>query len=260
RLGPVGLLPVSAVLQLAAVVCVHLLIAAARREDDGSAPGDADEALGGGVLSGLTSLMRSPYLGGIAVFVLLYTLPGGLIYFSQATIIDSLADDPGRRTQMLATIDLAVNTATVFTQLFVTGFLTRRFGLTFTLAVIPVLVAFGIAGFAWQPGLAVLVALQIVRRAGEFAITKPAREMLWSRVAPIDKYKAKNVVDTVVYRGGDVASSWLFTALTAVGLSLSAVAAVGVPIALVWAGTGILLGNAYRTIAGQQAPRIPHND
>ncbi|MEL7449529.1 MAG: MFS transporter [Pseudomonadota bacterium] len=260
QVGPVALLPVSAILLLCAVGCVHGLVAHVRgREAAGIHRPDpqANEPLGGSVLSGVGSVLRSPYLLGIAVFVFLYTLPGGLLYFSQASLIDGMESDPGRRTQILASIDLVVNIATIGTQLFITSFLARRFGLAFTLALIPVLGAIGIACFAIWPVLPVLVALQVVRRAGEFAITKPAREMLWSRVSDIDKYKAKNVVDTVVYRGGDVLSSWSFTLFTAAGLSLSAIALVGIPVALVWAGVGIMLGRAYRASAGQQAPRRP---
>ena len=212
--------------------------------------------MGGGIFSGVGHIVRSPYLSGIALFVFLYTLPGTLLYFAQANIIDGLESDPGRRTQIFATIDLIVNVVTIGTQIFLTSWLNRRLGLAFTLALIPVVVAIGIGCFALWPVLPVLIVLQIVRRAGEFAITKPAREMLWSQVPQADKYKAKNVVDTVFYRGGDVASSWLFTALSALGFGLSAIAAIGVPIALIWAGAGILLGNAYRAIAGKQVPRV----
>ena len=142
-------------------------------------------------------------------------------------------------------MDMATNTLTIVSGLFITSRLATRVGLGWTLALIPVIVMGGLLSVAMVPLLSVMVGLQIFRRGGNYAITRPAREMLFTHVDAQTRFKAKPVIDVVVYRGGDVFWGWGFTGLTQViGLGMAAVALVGAAIAAVWAVLGLYLGRS----------------
>ena len=150
------------------------------------------------------------------------------------------------RTQIWGGIDLAVNSLAFVTALFATGRLATRFGMPTTLALIPALMVGGWVVVALSPVLAVLIGLQVARRAGNYAVTRPGREMLFTAVDTETRFKAKPVIDIVVYRGGDVITAWLYTALTAtLGLGLAGIAAIAAVVAGIWAGAGIFLGRKY---------------
>lgn len=240
-LGTVNLLLISAALFGVAVVCIHRLLAWHNPAPPTSSA-QAREPLGGSALAGFTLLVRSPYLLGIGLFILLYTTLSTFLYFEQAHIVRGAFDDSGQRTALFAAIDLAVNTLTILTQLFLTSRLVERLGLPVTLALIPAFLVLGFAALAAAPVLAVLVAVQVLRRAGNYAVSRPAREMLFTVVGREARYKAKSVIDTVVYRGGDAVSGWAFAGLTAAGLGLSAIAWIGVPLAMAWLLVGLWLG------------------
>ena len=189
-------------------------------------------------------VVKSPYLLGICLYVLFYTTLATFLYFTQATIIRDAFDSSEERTRVFALIDLLTNMLTVTLQLFVTGRIAYRFGVAVTLAVVPLLVAIGFAALALSPTLTVLVVIQILRRAGNYAVVRPGREMLFSVLPVADKYKSKNFIDTVVYRGGDAVSGWVFAGLTALGVGIAGVAWIAVPIALIWMVTGWRLGRA----------------
>ena len=243
HVGPINLLPLSAALLIAAVVCALQVMQRA-----GSQTGAAPNARvrSESVWAGATHVARSPYLLGICVFIVFYSALSTFLYFEQARIVENAFDSSAQRTQVFAAMDLATNTLTLALQFFATARLVAWLGLPVALAIIPVAVAAGFGALGFAPTLAVLVVFQVVRRAGNYAITKPAREMLFSVVSTEDKYKAKNFIDTVVYRGGDAASGWLFTGLSAIGLGLSALAFAAVPLATLWALFGIMLGRARR--------------
>jgi AAA family ATP:ADP antiporter len=243
RVGPVNLLPLSAALLIIAVVCALQVMQRA-----GSQTGAAPNARvrSESVWAGATHVARSPYLLGICVFIVFYSALSTFLYFEQARIVENAFDSSAQRTQVFAAMDLATNTLTLALQFFATARLVAWLGLPVALAIIPVAVAAGFGALGFAPTLAVLMVFQVVRRAGNYAITKPAREMLFSVVSTEDKYKAKNFIDTVVYRGGDAASGWLFTGLSAIGLGLSALAFAAVPLATLWALFGIMLGRARR--------------
>ncbi|MEJ2345228.1 MAG: MFS transporter [Gammaproteobacteria bacterium] len=244
RLGPVHLLPVSAALLLAATFCIHRLLARMRADRTAT----REQPLGGGVLAGVRLVAGSPYLLGVCTFVLLFTTLSTFLYFEQANIVKAAYDDPGRRTTLFASIDLAVNVLTIATQVLVSGRVMSRFRLSVALGAIPVLVLGGFTLLAAAPLLVVLVVFQVVRRAGNYALTRPAREVLFTVVDTETKYKAKNFIDTVVYRGGDAASGWLFGGLRELGLSLSAMAWIAVPIAALWLANGVLLGRRHERL------------
>jgi len=243
-IGPANLLPVSAVLLCASVVCIHRLAEWSKRNpaERRSPPENVEEPLGGSIFSGITLALQSPYLIGICIYVMLGTLLGTFLYFHQANIIAVDVPSPGDRTALFAKIDFAVNALTFFCQLFVVARLVGRFGVGVTLILLPLAGAIGFFVIGLFPTLAVLVVFQVIRRAGEYAIARPAREILFTVLNREEKYKSKNVIDTVVFRGGDAMSGWLFEGFRMLGLGFSGIAFIGVPIALLWAGTGWMLG------------------
>lgn len=240
-----NLLLISCVLLLLAIVCIHQLVHWSDITHPQQTRHTEDEPLGGGILAGFRLLIGSPYLIGISLYILLYTTLATFLYFEQAHIVKTAFESSAERTQLFASIDLIVNVLTIFMQLFITSRLLERFGLSIALAVIPVLMAGGFFLLGLSPVLLVLVIFQIIRRAGNYAIAKPSREVLFTILSREEKYKAKNVIDTVVYRGGDAISGWLFTALTALGMGLSGIAFIGALLALAWAGNGWWLGKRH---------------
>ncbi|MCB9704090.1 MAG: MFS transporter [Myxococcales bacterium] len=200
------------------------------------------EPLGGGPLEGFGQLVRSPLLVGISLYLLLMTSTSTVVYFAQATILERSVAGDGERTTVLAAIDLAVNVLALATQGLFTGRLLRRFGLALPLASLPVVSALGLGVLGAAPTLAVVAVLQVLRRALGYAVAKPAREVLFTALPRSARYKAKGLIDTVVYRGGDAAAGWAFAGLGALGLGLGAIAWVCAPLALLWALLGWRLG------------------
>ena len=181
--------------------------------------------------------------------MLLFTTLATFLYFQQAQIIRDSFADPAERTALFAMIDFAVNLLTVMIQLFITGRLVRWLGLSWALALVPILLCLGFVALAFSPVLAVLVVVQIIRRAGNYAIMRPSREILYVVLGREEKYKAKNFIDTAVYRGGDAASAWIYTGLRGAGLGLSGIAWVAVPLAGLWALLAYRLGREQERLA-----------
>jgi len=248
-LGIMGLISIGFL--LLSLVCIYALLRWERRATahaPNASAADRESAIRGGILEGATRVARSPYLLAICLFVLFYTSLSTFLYFEQAHIVRDAFDDSAKRTAVFAAIDLAVNTLTVLAQLFVTSRLIRYLGLGTTLALVPLGLAVGFLVLAVHPVLAVLVGVQILRRAGNYAFTRPGREVLFTVLPRTDKYKSKNFIDTVVYRGGDALSAWAFAGLTGLGLGLSAIAWLAVPLALLWAGLGVWLGRRQEAL------------
>ena len=196
-------------------------------------------------LSGFSSLIKNPYLISISLFILFYVVMNTFIYFELRKLLIDF--DRDARTQIWASIDLIVNVLAIVTAIFLTGRITTRFGMPTTLALIPVLMVLGWLVVAISPILLFLIGLQIIRRAGNYAITKPGREMLFTLVDNEARYKVKPVIDIVVYRGGDMLTAWLYTFLTAtIGLGLSGVSIIAAAVASLWALTGLYLGKRYK--------------
>ncbi len=199
------------------------------------------QSLGGNPLSGFKLFLQNPFLLGIGLFLFLYTGIGSFVYFELKNMMAEYSK--AERTEIWALMDLATNTLTIVAGLFVTSRLATRFGLGVTLAVVPIIVLGGLLSVAMVPALSIVVALQIVRRGGNYAITRPAREMLFTHVDQETRFKAKQVIDVVVYRGGDVFWGWAFTGLTQIiGLGIAGIALVGGVIAALWAAVGLYLG------------------
>lgn len=196
-------------------------------------------------LSGFSSLIKNPYLISISLFILFYVVMNTFIYFELRKLLIDF--DRDARTQIWASIDLIVNVLAIVTAIFLTGRITTRFGMPATLALIPVMMVLGWLVVAISPILLFLIGLQIIRRAGNYAITKPGREMLFTLVDNEARYKVKPVIDIVVYRGGDMLTAWFYTFLTAtLGLGLSGVSIIAAAVASLWALTGLYLGKRYK--------------
>jgi AAA family ATP:ADP antiporter len=206
-------------------------------------PTSLDHRLGGNPFEGFTLLFRSPYLLMIALFILLMTTISTVIYFQLQDLITHQFATRAERTRAFATIDLATNSIAVFIQLFGTGRLIKRFGVTAGLLLNPVIMVVAFLAVAFSPVLMVLGTIQVVRRFAEYAIAKPSRDMLFTVVDQQAKYKAKNVIDTVVYRFGDLTSAWLSAAVLPFGVAGLAVA--GAVISALWFPIAYRLGRRY---------------
>ena len=210
----------------------------------------AEQPIGGGIITGVPHVARSPYLLGICAFMVLYAITSTFVYFQQADITRQHFHDRAARTAFFAQLDLAVNTLTIFGQLLITGRLLKWFGVGVTLAFLPLLSLFGFLGMGLMPVLGLLAVFQVMRRAGNFAITRPAREVLFTVLRREDKYKAKSFIDTFVYRAGDQIGAWSYTFLTWLGLGLTGISFVAAPLAAIWCGLSIWLGRKQATLAG----------
>lgn len=245
-LGPINLLPIAALVLAVALIAIHQL----RHWDlqSGSAdgdPSDHENPVGGGILTGVKKVITSPYLLGIVAFVLFYTTLATFLYFQQAEIIKNAFDDSAQRTAVFAWIDFGVNALTIIGQILITHRLVKTLGLGAALAIVPFALMIGFAALAASPVLIVLLAVQILRRAGNYALTKPAREMLFTVLDRESKYKSKNFIDTVVYRGGDAVAGWIYAGLAALGLGVGGIAIVAVPLAGIWLALAFWLGRGY---------------
>ena len=200
--------------------------------------------IGGNPFAGFKLFFSNPYLLAIGLFILLYTGISSFVYFELKNLLSDLSR--AERTAVWAQMDLAVNVLSIAVGLFATGRIIGKFGMPVTIALIPVLICAGLIIVAVSPFLGAVVALQVIRRAGNYAVTRPAREVLFTRVDREARFKAKPVIDIVAYRGGDMLMAWFFTGLTqGLGLGLAAVAAVGAGIAALWSIVGIYLGRWF---------------
>ncbi len=258
-LGPNNLLLLSMLFLGWAILCINRLSAWRRSTAVGSKTevarhksGTADpgsEPLGGSILAGVRLVWQSPYLMGICGLMLLFTTLATFLYFQQAHIIRDHFPDPAQRTALFAAMDFTVNGLTLATQVLFTSRIVGRIGLAWTLAIIPLGLVAGFSVLAIAPALWVIVAVQVLRRAGNYAIMRPGREMLYVVVNKEEKYKAKNFIDTVIYRGGDAVSAWVYAGLLAVGLSGAGIALAAVPLAGLWAWISFRLGTRQEQLA-----------
>ncbi|TLX54531.1 MFS transporter [Stutzerimonas nosocomialis] len=245
-LGEAGLMLLAALLLAAAVVLKHYLM---RWREVGGAgrPGAVPtehtrRPVPGNPFSGLTRVLGSTYLLGISAFVILLATVSTFLYFEQARLVSELFPDRAEQVRVFGIIDFVVQAGALLSQLFITGRIAQRLGVRVLLAIVPALVCLGFIGLAMAPTFAVLAALMIVRRIGEYAFVRPGREMLFAPLDAQSKYKAKNFIDTVVYRGGDAISGWAKAFIDMLGQGAVLVALVGAVCAAVWGALGWYLG------------------
>ncbi|MFC1640298.1 NTP/NDP exchange transporter [Gemmatimonadota bacterium] len=204
---------------------------------------EESEPVRGTAFSGMRVVFQSSYLRNILLFIMLMTFASTVLYYQQADLIrNAFPADRAARTVFYAKIDLTVNLITIFTQAFLAAHIIRRIGVGLSLAFVPGLALLGFLSLGVYPLLAVLVVFQVLYRAGRYAIARPSREVLFTVVGREERYKSKAFIDAAGYRGGDLVTAWLYTGLAAVGLSLGAIALVAVPVAALWAITGLALG------------------
>jgi AAA family ATP:ADP antiporter len=156
-------------------------------------------------------------------------------------LVSEQIPSPEGRTRLFALIDLVVNVLTFLMQVTVTSRVISRFGLASALVVLPVasVIGFGVIGV--MPLLGVFVFFTVVRRVGEYALAKPAREVLFTVVSREEKYKAKNFIDTAVSRGGDATTGWIVSGVKVLGVTAGQMAWVLVALALLWGWVGWFL-------------------
>jgi len=219
--------------------------------------GDPHKPLGGGVFAGMIHTLRSPYLLGIAVFILLYALTSTFLYFQQATIAETNFPDRAARTAFFADIDFWVNLLTLVFQLFLTGRLMGWLGVALSFCALPLFSVAGFAALAASPTIGVFVIVQVARRVSNFALARPTREVLFTGVPREDRYKAKTFIDTVVYRGGDQVASWVYVGLAGLGLGMAGLAVVAATLSILWLGLSHWLGRRQeRGAFGQKGGRL----
>ena len=249
-LGTASLLLVAAGFLLLAVGLAWTLVHVRtdRRDDAGDAVpatvAHEERRIGGSAWAGLRAVFSSPYLMGIAGYVLTMTIVATFIYFTRLQMVAAAESDLDARTSLLGNIDMWTQLAVLLLQLTLTGHIIRRFGLGFALAALPVATALGFVGLAIYGSFALLILLEATSKAVQRGLTRPAREALFTVISREDKYKAKAFIDTFVYRAGDVVGAQVEGLLGRVGLALGGLVTVVVPLALFWAMLGIWLGRA----------------
>jgi len=222
----------------------------AKDKHSGDPAGMAEErAIGGGVLSGFSHAVKSPYLLNISVYMLLYTILSTFLYFQQAAIVSHTFADRASRTAFFADLDLTVNILTLAIQLGFTGRILKKLGVAMTLTLLPALSAAGFFLLGMAPVLWIFVLVQVSRRAVNFAVTRPTREVLFTVLPREDKYKAKSFLDTFVYRVGDQLGAWSSALMISLGLGVAGIGIAAVPISLVWLLNGLWLGRRQEKLA-----------
>jgi AAA family ATP:ADP antiporter len=215
---------------------------------------DSEEApIGGSIFAGITHAFRSRYLLNVSFFLLLFAITSTFLYLQQADIVSRSFSDRGAQTAFFASVDLLVNVLTLAVQLFLTSRMVLLLGVALTLGVLPALTIIGFGALALFPTIAAVAVFQVLRRAADYAIARPTREVLFTVVSREDRYKAKNFIDTVVYRTGDQVGAWSVAMLRWVGLSTAATSLVVIPIAALWLLNALWLGRRQTLLATEQA-------
>lgn len=241
-LGPAGLLLLSALLLAATLPLKARLLRWRAADRPEMANDDMRRPIEGSILAGLSGVFRSRYLMGISLLVILLATLNTFLYMEQARLVADAFPDTAQRIRVFSMLDFAVQSLSLLSQVFVTGRVAARLGLRFLLAAVPLAMAAGFLVLAAYPVFGALAAVMIARRVGEYALIRPGREMLFTTVPPEDKYKTKNVIDTVVYRAGDAASGWVKAGVDMLGHGAALVALLGAAFALGAAAVGYALG------------------
>jgi AAA family ATP:ADP antiporter len=249
---PIGfqnLLPLSAFLLLIAVFCVYRLRHwTAQRETAANQNNvETESALGGGALDGIKRVFTSPYFSAIAMALVLANFLGGVMYFYMAQMVSFEFPDTDEQTRVFALLNTVTTAASFIGQLLIVRHSVRRLGVGVTLAVMPVVAVIGFAVLAINPTFIVLAVLQVSLRSIGFGFTKPTSDMLYSVASPEARYKAKNFIDTAVYRGADLTAIWSIRFMSTIGMGLGAISVVCIPLAIAWASISLWIGRQYNS-------------
>ena len=247
--GALNLLLVTALLLCFAIICVNRLVfwqhelAFEKPQIDANA-----QLMGGGLFEAFGLVLRSSYLMGVCLLVFFYTMLGTFVYFQRSAIIEQSFTDSDTRTAVFAWMDFVTNGLTLLIEWFITGRLVKRFGLWTTLMVLPVLMGIGFLILGVSPIFSVIIVFEVLRRSTNYAINRPSREMLFTVTSAQEKYRAKAFIDTVIYRGGDTVSGWLYAGMQALGMALGTIAFMAVPICMLWAVLGFAMGKRQEAL------------
>jgi ATP:ADP antiporter, AAA family len=245
-IGNAGILFLGAAGFVGAIVCQTILLSvwkpAAATANDEAAAASKGKAVGGNPFAGISIVLKSPYLIGIALFVVLLSFANTTLYFEQLRIVQETFSDTARRTEVFATLDFVVQTLTVFTQLFLTGRIALALGVRSLLTFVPIVMVTAFLALAMFNVFAVFAVAIVLRRWGEYAFIRPGREMLFSTFDTETKYKAKNFIDVPVYRAADYAGAQAKTAIDAVMASPTVSLVIAAVLAAVWGTLGWALG------------------
>ena len=247
-LGPANLLIAAIVFLEVAVFCVYRL---ERSAGAPQGPQRDERSVGGSAFAALPELIRSPYLLGVGAWVSLLSFGATILYFAQAHVVAAAVHGAGAQTRIFASIDLAVGLLTLATQVFATGRLLERFGTGVAAGALPAVYVVGFAALALAPGLVVVMVFQVVQRWMNFALANPARQVFFTVVAREEKYKAKNLIDVVIYRGSDALYGWMFDSLQALGLKLGVIALCALPVVAGWLALSAALGRTQERRAAR---------
>lgn len=264
--GHAGLMVLSALLLLAsamAAVSLHRWRDANPQPDDAETEAGVEgpamsrhKPLGGNPFAGATQTLTSPYLLGITAFVLLLASINTFLYFEQARLVAEYFPDRTTQTQIFGTIDAVVQGLSLLIQVFVTGHLAKRLGVGVLLVSVPIAMAVGFLALALVPTFAVFVVVMVVRRVGEYALVRPGREMLYAVLPTQQKYKAKNFIDTVVYRAGDAVSGWVKRAIDVMSESPAVAMIFAAVLAAGWGLCGFFLGRRERALEATRSAGV----
>ena len=254
HVAPIYLLVISAALLELAVFCVRRLSRLSGALHQSSVAPRDETVIGGSIFGGPRHALSSPYLINVSVYILLFATTSTFLYFQQAEIARQSFAERGARTAFFARVDLWVNILTLGAQLFLTGRVLRWIGVALTLALLPLMSIFGFSALALTPTIAVLVAYQVIRRAGNFAFARPSREVLFTVVPREDKYKAKSFIDTVIYRLGDQVGAWSYAGLGLLGIGMAGISLVAVPLSFAWLINGLWLGRKQKILESAEMP------
>ena len=255
-----GLLLVAAAGFLMVIVLVHRLMREKlqlRLPGEGGQPTTLDHGLAGGALDGFRHLLRSSYSRRQAAFILLMTWVNTIAYFLQTDLVSQAFSGVASRAVAIADISLVVNVMAAFILLFGLGRYVHRFGVTAGLVLNPIIMAVAFVALALSPTLLMIQALQVIRQVSQYAIARPSREICFTVVPQEDRYKTKNVIDTVVYRFGDLSGAWMETGLRAAGLRIMGSAAAGFGISIIWGVGALMLGRRFEVLRATQAGPLP---
>jgi ATP:ADP antiporter, AAA family len=253
-IGPANLLIVSAIMFAMAGLLVQFFPAGfANKSKTTPLP---EQPIGGSIWSGITHIARSPYLLGLAVSMLIYTMSSTWAYFQQSDLTREALKTSNERTVFLSNLEIWVNSITLVIQIFLTGRLLKWFGVGFTLVALPAISMIGFVTMGVAPSLGLLATFQVIRRAAAYALMRPSREVLFTVLEREDKYKVKSVTDTLGYRVGDQLGIWSYGGLRAIGLTLNSISFFAVPIVAGWCVLSLWLGRKQRMLADAQSREI----
>ena len=244
----------AAAMLIGSVVLLEVAVFAVRRLSRQSAvlnsrpQHDAERAVGGSILAGIAHPFTSAYLANISLFLLLFAITSTFLYFQQASIVSHSFSERGAQIAFFASVDLAVNVLTLSVQLFLTGRIVGTIGIGPTLGLLPALTLLGFSVLAAAPTLATLVGFQVLRRSSDYAIARPAREVLYTVVRREDRYKAKSFIDTFVYRLGDQVGAWSFTLISWLGFGTTGFAVAAGAVSAAWLVNALWLGRRQKSL------------